>query len=54
MSVKIAIRSAIDVRVVPDLIAFLLASLLSSITLLPESPDSSKYSSLTLLTTWSP
>ena len=54
MSVKIAISRAIDVRVVPDLIAFPLASWLRSFTVLSESPDSSRYSSLTLLTTWSP
>ena len=54
MSVKMAIRSAMDVRVVPDLMAFLLASSLNADILLEPSPDSSRYSSRTLLTTCSP
>ena len=50
----VAIRSATDVSVVPDLMAFLLASSPSADILLALSPDSSRYSSRTLLTTCSP
>ena len=54
MSEKMAIRSATDVSVVPALMAFLLASSPSADILLALSPDSSRYSSRTLLTTCSP